>query len=76
MNTVGLNTATRGISVFWAGASTTSAPSASVFPVGTIGANADGATTGETYHVVQVAGTATWIATGGTVAHFYGVAPT
>ena len=57
---------------FWAGASTTNAPPAKDFKEGTIGANNDGATGANVFHVVNVSGTFTWVDTGATVANIYG----
>lgn len=56
------------ISFFWTGAGITSAPPAANLHNGVLGANSDGATTGQIYHVVD----GTWVATGATVANFYG----
>jgi hypothetical protein len=60
------------LSAIWASGGTGNAPDPDDFPVGSIGADNDGASTAATYHVVNVAGTKTWIATGGTVANLYG----
>lgn len=57
---------------FWAGAGTTNAPSAAEYRLGSLGANNDGATTANVYHVVPVAGVNTWVDTGATVANIYG----
>jgi len=61
------------IQVFWTATGTTNAPAAGGYQDGTVGAASDGATAGLTYHVVTTAtGAKTWVATGGTVANYYG----
>jgi hypothetical protein len=57
---------------FWAGAGTTNAPPADEYQQGSLGANNDGASTANVYHVVRVAGVHTWVDTGATVANIYG----
>ena len=57
---------------FWAGAGTTNAPPAADYQEGSLGANNDGASTANVYHVVSVSGTKSWIDTGATVANIYG----
>ena len=39
---------------FWAGAGTTNAPDAANYKIGTLGANNDGASSADVYHVVDV----------------------
>ena len=57
---------------FWAGAGTTNAPDAASYKIGTLGANNDGASSADVYHVVDVAGVYTWVSTGATVTNIYG----
>lgn len=57
---------------FWAGAGTTNAPPAANFQEGSLGANNDGASSANVYHVVNVANVPTWVSTGATVANIYG----
>jgi len=56
------------ITVFWTGAGTSSAPSATGFKNGILGANSDGISTGTVYHVVA----GVWVSTGATISNFYG----
>ena len=60
------------IMAFWAGAGTTNAPAAANYREGSLGANNDGASTANVYHVVNVANVPTWVDTGATVANIYG----
>lgn len=56
----------------WAGSGNGNAPSADFFIEGAIGADTDGVAASLTYHVVDVAGTKSWVPTGATVKNLYG----
>ena len=60
------------LAAVWTSANATDAPPAANFVDGAIGAAGNGANDAITYHVVNIAGTKSWVPTGATVANLYG----
>jgi len=58
--------------ISWTGAGIGGAPATSNYWAGAIGVDNDGATGALVYHVVEIAGTLTWVATGTTINNLYG----
>ena len=56
----------------WAGVGLGGAPSATSYWQGAVGIDQNGATVATVYHIVEIAGTLTWVDTGATVANLYG----
>lgn len=60
------------LSAIWSGVGTGSAPDPEDYVQGAIGADQDGVTGGNVYHVVGAAGSKSWVDTGASVANLYG----
>ena len=60
------------LAAIWPASGVGSAPAPADFSVGAVGADLLGINTALTYHIVNNAGTKSWVPTGGTVQQLYG----